>query len=115
MLRAKIHRARVTAKSLDYAGSITIDSNLLELADVREFEKVLVVNLSNGLRAETYAISGRRGSGDVCLNGAAARLGETGDRVIIMSFAFAEDKELDGAWRPRIVRVDDNNRPCEKP
>ena len=115
MLRAKIHRARVTAKSLDCAGSITIDSSLLELADIREFEKVLVANLSNGLRAETYAISGRRDSGEICLNGAAARLGETGDRVIIMAFAFADERELKCDWRPRIVRVDDNNRPVENP
>ena len=113
MLRSKIHRATVTAKSLDYVGSITIDEDLLDRADMREFEKVLVVNLSNGSRAETYAIAGKRGSGDVCLNGAAARLGEVGDRVIVMAFAFVEEAELGKRWKPRIVKVDEKNRPAK--
>lgn len=111
MLRAKIHRATVTAKSLDYVGSITIDEALLERAGIIEFEKVLVANLASGSRAETYAIAGKRGSGEVCLNGAAARLGEVGDRVIVMAFAFAEDAEVEKGWKPLIVKVDEKNRP----
>jgi aspartate 1-decarboxylase len=115
MLHAKIHRARVTAKSLDYSGSITVDEDLLDLAGIAEFEKVLVVNVSNGSRAETYAIPGKRTSREVCLNGAAARLGEVGDDVIVMAFALVDDAELKKPWRPTIVRVDADNRPVKTP
>lgn len=115
MLSAKIHRARVTAKSLEYPGSVTVDSGLLERAGIKEFEKVLIVNLANGARVETYAISGRGGSGEVCLNGAAARLGEVGDRVIVMAFALVDDAEVERGWRPRVVQVDENNKPVVKP
>lgn len=114
MLHAKIHRARITDKSLDYQGSITLDPLLMEAAGIVEFERVLVANLSNGSRAETYAILGERGSGCVCLNGATARLGEVGDLVIIMAFAGVDDKEAAG-WRPRVVAVDKDNRPIKKP
>lgn len=111
MLRAKIHRARVTDKALDYSGSVTIDPDLLEKAAIAPFEKVLVANLATGSRAETYAIEGRRGSGEVCLNGAAARLAEVGDFVIIMAFALADDREIEKGWKPTVVVVDENNRP----
>jgi aspartate 1-decarboxylase len=114
MLHAKIHRARITNKCLEYSGSITVDPVLLEGAGIFVNEKVLVANLSTGERAETYAIEGRRNSGDICLNGAAARLGEIGDLLIIMAFAEVDDRELAG-WEPRVVTVDKNNRPVGKP
>lgn len=113
MLHAKIHRARITNKCLEYSGSITIDPVLLEGAGILQYEKVLVANLSTGERAETYAIEGRRGSGDMCLNGAAARLAEVGDLVIIMAYAVMDDRELDG-WEPRVVLVDKDNKPVRK-
>ena len=112
MLHAKIHRARITEKSLDYVGSITIDADLLDAAGMVENEKVLVANLATGERAETYTIAGRRGSGEVCLNGAAARLAELGDLVIIMAFAVADEAEIAG-WKPKIVHVDRDNRITE--
>ncbi len=111
MLRAKIHRARITSKSLDYHGSITLDANLLDKAGIAEFEKVLVANLTNGARIETYAIKGKRNSGEVCLNGAAARAGEVGDLVIVMAFCLADDSEVEEGWEPTIVAVDEKNRP----
>lgn len=110
MLHGKIHRVRVTGRSLDYPGSITIDEDLMRRAGIVEFEKVLVANLTTGMRFETYAIAGRRDSGDICLNGAAARLGEIGDIVIIMAFAVIDDGELGSPWRPRVVAVDEENR-----
>lgn len=109
MLHGKIHRARITDKSLCYVGSITIDEDLMDAAGIVEFEKVLIANVHNGSRAETYAIAGKRGSGAVCLNGATARLGEVGDLVIIMAFATVDDAEAKG-WKPRVVAVDENNR-----
>jgi len=111
MLHAKIHRARITETSLGYVGSITIDANLLEASGIVENEKVLVANLSNGERFETYAIGGPAGSGQVCLNGAAARMAEIGDRVIVMAFAQVDGAELSDVWEPRIVQVDENNQP----
>jgi aspartate 1-decarboxylase len=114
MLHAKIHRARITDKCLEYSGSITVDPILLEGAGILVNEKVLVANLSTGERAETYAIAGRRNSGDICLNGAAARLGEVGDLLIIMAFAEVDDRELAG-WEPKVVKVDKDNRPVGKP
>ncbi len=110
MLKAKLHRVKITDKSLHYEGSITIDEELMKLADIREFELVQIANINNGQRLETYVMRGAPGSGSIGLNGAAARLGEIGDLIIIMSYALFEDKEYTG---PTIVRVDENNHPLD--
>jgi aspartate 1-decarboxylase len=111
MLKSKIHRATVTDANLNYEGSITIDTDLLELADIRPYEQVFVVNINTGARFETYAIVGPSGQGDMCLNGAAARLAERGDLVIVMSYAEYADADLEG-FEPVVVHVDENNRPA---
>lgn len=109
MLKSKIHRARVTAANLHYEGSITIDPILLEAADILPYELVHVLNINNGARFETYAIAGERGSGEVCINGAAARLASRGDIVIILSYqALTEDAARD--HKPKLVYVDEDNR-----
>lgn len=110
MCRAKIHRATVTGADLNYEGSITIDEALLEAADLRPYEKVLVVNVNTGDRFETYTIVGDRGSGTIQLNGAAARLAQVGDLVIIIAFGEFEDAELGADFAPRKVFVDGANR-----
>ena len=112
MLRSKIHRATVTGKSLHYEGSITIDSTLLSAADILPNEQVQVLNLNNGKRFETYAIAGRAGSGAVELNGPAARLGEVGDKVIIVTYALLDEAELP-KHQSRVVQVDAQNRPAD--
>ena len=109
LLKSKIHRATVTDANLAYEGSITLDPVLMAAADILEYEKVHVVNIANGARFETYVITGVEGSGDVVLNGAAARLVQPGDRVIIMSYADYDESELEG-FEPRLVFVDDENR-----
>ncbi|MGP1476196.1 MAG: aspartate 1-decarboxylase [Phocaeicola sp.] len=109
LLKSKIHRATVTQAETDYVGSITIDEALLDAAGIREYERVQVADVNNGRRLETYAIMGERGSGIICLNGAAARLVNVGDKVIIMAYAMMEDCELEG-FAPRVVFVDDNNK-----
>jgi aspartate 1-decarboxylase len=109
MLKSKVHRARVTGADLHYAGSIAIDPELLTAADILEHELVHVLDLDNGARFETYAITGERGSGEVTVNGAAARLVHEGDRVIVISYASYEDEEL-RSHEPRVVHVDDANR-----
>jgi aspartate 1-decarboxylase len=109
MLKSKIHRAVVTDANLHYVGSITVDLDLLEAADILEHEQVAVVDIDNGTRLETYAIAGRRGSGDMCLNGAAARLVSPGDRIIVISYADYDQAELE-RYEPRIVHVDSANR-----
>lgn len=109
MLKAKIHRATVTQAELDYVGSITVDIELLEQAGIYEYEKVQIVDVNNGARFETYTIAGERGSGVMCLNGAAARMVQTGDKIILMAYAQVsteEAKEL----RPTVLFVDDQNR-----
>ena len=111
MMKSKIHRARVTDANLHYVGSITLDTRLMELADIREWEQVQVVDIDNGARFETYAIPG--GPGDVCLNGAAARLVQPGDRVIIITYGDYDDAELE-AFEPRVVHVDASNRPVDE-
>jgi aspartate 1-decarboxylase len=108
MMKSKIHRATVTDAHLDYVGSITLDVDLMKLADIREMEQVHVLDINNGNRLVTYAISG--GPGDVCLNGAAARLVSPGDKVIILTYADYNDDELDD-YVPQIVHVDNANRP----
>jgi aspartate 1-decarboxylase len=109
MCKSKIHRATVTDANLAYEGSITLDPVLMEAADLLEYEQVHVVDINNGARFETYVIQGEAGSRDVVLNGAAARLVQPGDKVIIMSYASYEAHELE-AFEPRIVFVDDENR-----
>ncbi len=108
MMKSKVHRATVTDANLHYVGSITLDTTLMRLADIREHEQVHVLDIDNGARFETYAIPG--GPGDVCLNGAAARLVQPGDRVIVITYADYEDAELDG-YEPLVVHVDTANRP----
>ena len=109
MLKGKIHRSTITDTSVDYEGSITIDSLLLEAANILPYEQVHVVDINNGSRFETYTIKGEPGSGKICVNGAAARLVSKGDKVIILAYAVVEDeKALD--WNPDIVLVDSKNR-----
>ncbi len=111
ILKSKIHRATITDANLNYNGSITIDPVLLKLADIQEFEKVHIVNVNNGQRFETYAIVGKPESGEICVNGAAARLVHVGDVIIIMTFAYMDSKEL-SAHQPKIVKVDGKNIPA---
>lgn len=108
MMKSKIHRATVTDADLHYVGSVTIDQDLLDAADLLEHEQVTIVDIDNGARFETYAIAGPRGRGDLCLNGAAARLVAPGDRVIVISYADYEDAELVG-YAPVVVHVDTAN------
>lgn len=109
MCKSKIHRATVTDADLNYEGSITIDALLLEAADIREYEQVHVVNINNGARFETYTMVGEPGSGAMVLNGAAARLVQPGDRIIVISYAAYDDAELED-YQPRLVFVDEANR-----
>ena len=109
MMKSKIHRLTVTDANLNYVGSITLDPDLLDRADIREWEQVAVVDIDNGNRFETYVILGEPGAGECCLNGAAARLVHTGDKVIIITYADYEDSELDG-FQPTVVHVDASNR-----
>ena len=109
LCRSKIHRATVTDADLNYEGSITVDPVLLEAADIREFEQVHVANLSTGARFETYAMRGKRGSGQVVVNGAAARLVQPGDLVIIFCYGIYEDSELRN-FQPRFIMVDETNQ-----
>ena len=108
MLKSKIHRCRVTGSDLHYVGSITVDEDLLDAADIREFEQVHVVDVDNGARFETYTIAGQRGSGEIKVNGAAARLVHTGDTVIVISYATYSEEEL-SAYEPRVVHVNADN------
>jgi aspartate 1-decarboxylase len=108
MMKSKIHRATVTDADLHYVGSITVDADLMDAADLHEYEQVAVVDIDNGQRLETYVIAGAAGSGSICLNGAAARLVNPGDKVIIISYADYDEAELAG-YTPRIVHVDTAN------
>lgn len=109
MLKSKIHRAGVTQCNIDYEGSITIDKDLMEAADIIQFEKVEVLNINNSARFHTYAIDGERGSGEICLNGAAARLVAKGDILIILSYSSLAEDEV-ATYSPRLVYVDSQNR-----
>jgi len=109
MLKSKIHRARVTEANLYYEGSITIDSRLMQAADILPGEKVEVLNLNTGQRLETYAIKGKAGSGVICLNGPAARGACAGDEVIILAYGIAEDKDA-SSFKAKIVKLDGKNR-----
>ena len=109
MLKAKLHRARVTDANLNYEGSLTIDRQLMEAVGLLPFEKVKVYNINNGERFDTYAIEGEAGSGTITLNGAAARKGEIGDLIIIVTYALYDQQELT-TYQPRIVVLDQDNR-----
>lgn len=113
VLIGKIHRAKVTEADLNYVGSITIDEELMEAANIGEYELVHVWDIDNGERFETYTIKGKRGSGVICLNGAAARKVSVGDRVIIAAFGLVDERELQ-SHKPNIVIVDDNNNIIER-
>ncbi|MGI6370412.1 MAG: aspartate 1-decarboxylase [Ignavibacteria bacterium] len=108
-LKSKIHRAVITQTELHYEGSLTIDKKIMEEADVLELEKVSVVNINNGERFETYVIPGERGSGTICLNGAAARKAIVGDKVIIMTFCDLDETEISN-FEPKIILLDEDNK-----
>ena len=110
MMKSKVHRATITGANLDYVGSITLDRTLMDLADIREFEQVAVLDIDNGVRFETYAMEG--GPGDVILNGAAARLVQPGDRIIVITYANYDEAEL-SVYAPKIVHVDEANQPID--
>ncbi|WP_310602411.1 aspartate 1-decarboxylase [Anaerosporobacter sp.] len=113
MLKGKIHRATVVQAELDYVGSITIDVDLLEAAGILEYEKVHIVDINNGNRFETYTIAGERGSGLVCLNGAAARCVQVNDKIIIMAYAQMTPDEARG-HKPSVLFVDEQNKIIQK-
>lgn len=110
MCKSKIHRATVTQANLNYEGSLTVDMDLLDAAGILPFEKVSIVNINNGARLETYTIKGKRGSGVICLNGAAARLGQKDDLIIIISYANFEEGTVDKNYEPTIVHVTQDNK-----
>lgn len=110
LMKSKIHRATVTDANLDYMGSITIDRDLMDAADLLDHEQVHVVDINNGARLVTYVIEGERGGGDMCLNGAAARLVQPGDKIIVISYGTFEEAET-AEHMPRVVLVDEANRP----
>ena len=109
MLKGKIHRATVVQAELDYVGSITVDEELLEKAGIYEYEKVQIVDVNNGSRFETYTIAGKRGSGMICLNGAAAREVQVGDKIIIMAYANMSPEEVKDN-PPKVLFVDEDNK-----
>lgn len=110
LMKSKLHRGTITAANLHYVGSITIDADLMDAADLLPNEKVQVVDIDNGARLETYVIPGERGSGDLCLNGAAARLVQPGDKIIVISYGTYTDVEA-REHEPTVVLLDDLNRP----
>ena len=112
-LYSKIHRATVTDANLNYVGSITIDETLLKAANIREWQKVEILDVNNGERFQTYVIKGKADSGQICLNGAAARKVQQGDKVIIVTYGQFEEKELEN-FKPTIIIVDENNKIIEK-
>ncbi len=109
MLRSKIHRATVTDANLEYEGSLTVDPVLMEAADMLPYEQVRVSNLNNGERFETYLIPGKRGSGDMCLNGPTARKGSKSDKIIVFCYEYYNEQELK-TFKPNIVQVDERNK-----
>lgn len=109
MLKGKIHRATVVQAELDYVGSITVDAELLEASGIYEYERVQVVDINNGSRFETYTIAGERGSGMICLNGAAARQVQVHDKIIIMAYAMMDENEVE-THTPKVVFVNDDNK-----
>lgn len=113
MFKSKIHRATVTDADLNYEGSITIDKDLMDLAGMVTYEKVDIYNITNGARFSTYTIDGERGSGKICLNGAAARMVQQGDLVIILTYGMFDESEIKNL-KPVVVQVDSKNRPIVK-
>ena len=109
MLKGKIHRATVVQAELNYVGSITVDQDLLDASGILEYEKVQIVDIDNGSRFETYTIAGARGSGMICLNGAAARCVSVGDKIILMSYAQMTPEEVKNDYHPNVVFVDEQN------
>ena len=109
MLKGKVHRATVVQAELDYVGSITIDEALMDASGICEYEQVQIVDINNGQRFETYVIAGERNSGMICLNGAAARMVQVGDKIIIMCYAGMSSEEMNG-YAPKVVFVDDENK-----
>ena len=109
MLKGKIHRATVVHAELNYVGSITVDQDLLDASGILEYEKVQIVDIDNGSRFETYTIAGERGSGMICLNGAAARCVSVGDKIILMSYAQMTPEEVKNDYHPNVVFVDEQN------
>ncbi|MFC1497019.1 aspartate 1-decarboxylase [Verrucomicrobiota bacterium] len=110
MLKSKLHHATVTDVELEYEGSLTIDSNLMDAAGIRPYEKILIANLANGNRFETYAIPAEEsGSGKICLNGATAHKGSSGDRLIVFAFGLLQEEEIN-QHRPRVILLDENNK-----
>jgi len=114
LCKSKIHRATITEANLNYEGSLTIDEGLMEAANIIPYEQVSVVNINNGERFETYVITGARGSGVICLNGAAARKGAVGDVIIILSYGIFTEAETT-SYRPTVVHVDAKNKPSHIP
>ncbi|MCE9500648.1 MAG: aspartate 1-decarboxylase [Leptospira sp.] len=114
MCKGKIHRATVTEANLNYEGSLTIDMNLVDSAGMYPFQQVSVVNVNNGARLETYIIKGKRDSGTICLNGAAARLGAVGDKIIIIAYGLIEEANLPKDFQPKVVYVDEKNKIKQK-
>ena len=112
-LNSKIHRATITDSNLNYVGSITIDEDILDAANIHEWQKVDILNINNGERFQTYVIKGEANSGCICLNGAAARKVQPGDKVIIISYAYLNTEEI-ATHKPTVVIVDDNNKIIEK-
>ncbi len=113
MLKAKLHRATVTEANLNYTGSITIDKHLMEMSGILLHEKVQIVNINNGARFETYVIEGERDSGIICLNGAAARLVQPGDKVIVMAYVQMTPEETSG-YEPKVFLLSDDNKIQQK-
>jgi len=115
MLKSKLHQARITDANVEYEGSLGIDVELMEAVGLHPYEKILIANINNGSRLETYAISDPFGSRRIVLNGAAARLGAIGDRIIIMSFCSVDEAEVrEGRFRPRVIRLDEHNEPTQR-
>jgi aspartate 1-decarboxylase len=110
LLKSKIHRARVTDANLDYEGSLSIDENLMRAADILPYEQIKIYNIFNGARFDTYAIAAPPGSGEICLNGAAARMGARGDLIIVASYGLYEDSEI-SRHQPKVVLLDSSNNP----
>jgi aspartate 1-decarboxylase len=110
LMKSKLHRGTITGANLHYVGSITIDADLMDAADLYENEKVQVVDIDNGARLETYVIPGERGSGDLCLNGAAARLVQPGDKIIVISYGMYSEAEA-REHKPTVLVLDEINRP----
>lgn len=113
MLRSKIHRATVTAACLEYEGSLTVDQDLLDAAGILPYEAVVISNLNNGERFMTYAMAGKRGSGEIVLNGPTARKGAIGDQIIIFCYEYYAEEEIK-RHAPKIIKVDENNRTVER-